>query len=81
MAPLIRGAIYLLLLLTLCMISFALAERNNSTRVKTQMHRPDSNPHATSGGVSEEWVPRYKGREMIMTEPLQWYATAQGMSM
>jgi hypothetical protein len=61
MAPLIRGAFYLLLLLTLCMISFALAERNSSTRVKTQMHRPDRNPHATSGGVYEAWVARYNG--------------------
>lgn len=61
MAPLIRGAFYLLLLLTLCMISFALAERNSSTRVKTQMHRADRNPHATSGGVYEAWVARYNG--------------------
>jgi Beta-propeller repeat len=63
MAPLVRGAFYLLLLLTLCMISFALPERNSSTRVKTQMHRPDRNPHPTSGGVNEAWVARYNGPE------------------
>jgi len=62
-AHLIRGAFYLLLLLTLCMISFALAERNSRTQVKTQMHRPDRNPPATSGGVSEAWVARYNGPE------------------
>lgn len=60
-AYLIRGAFYLLLLLTLCMISFALAERNSSTRVKAQVHRPDRNPHATSDGVYEAWVARYNG--------------------
>jgi hypothetical protein len=60
-AYLIRGPFYLLLLLTLCMISFALDERNSSTRVKTQMRRPDRNPHAISDGVYEAWVARYSG--------------------
>jgi beta-propeller repeat-containing protein len=60
-AHLIRGAFYLLLLLTLCMIPFALAERNSSTHLKTQMHRQDRSRTATSGDEYEAWVARYDG--------------------
>src|SRR5207248_9574608 len=61
-AHLIRGAFYLLLLLTLCVIPFALAQRNGGTRANAQVHRPDRSPAATSGGVCEAWVARYQGR-------------------
>src|SRR5262245_14775309 len=57
--PIVRGTFYLLLLLTFCIISFALAERNGSTRAQTQMHLRGRNPHVISGTVSEAWVARY----------------------
>lgn len=61
MAPLLRGAFYLLLLLTFCLIPFALAQRNSATRANAQVRRPDRSPTALSGGVYEAWVARYNG--------------------
>src|ERR1700730_12251898 len=57
----IRGAFYLLLLLTLCVIPFALAQRNSATRANAQGHRADRRPATISGGVYEAWVARYQG--------------------
>jgi uncharacterized delta-60 repeat protein len=62
-AQLIRGVVYLLLLPAVFVIPLALAERNSSTRVKTQMHRPARNPYAPSGSVYAAWVARYNGPE------------------
>ena len=62
-AHLIRGAFYLLLLLPVCVIPFALAQRNTE-RVRhtgAQVHHPKGVPPAPSGGVYEAWVARYNG--------------------
>src|SRR5216110_2168041 len=62
-AHLIRGAFYLLLLLAVCVIPFALAQRNTE-RVRhtgAQVHHPKGVPPAPSGGVYEAWVARYNG--------------------
>lgn len=53
---LIRGAFYLLLLIALCAIPFALAQRNTSTRVGEQMPRSDPGTGIPAGGVFEAWV-------------------------
>jgi len=57
----IRGAFYVLLLLAVCVIPFALAQRNSNTHVNVKGHRPDRSPAAVSGGVYEAWVARYNG--------------------
>src|SRR5438067_4629803 len=62
-AHLIRGAFYLLLLLAVCVIPFALAQRNTE-RVRhtgAQVHHPKGVPPAPAGGVYEAWVARYNG--------------------
>jgi hypothetical protein len=58
---LVRGAFYLLLLLAFCVIPFSLAQRNSANHANAQIHRPDCNLHATSGGVYEAWAARYNG--------------------
>jgi hypothetical protein len=68
-AHLIRGAFYLLLLIAVCVIPFALGERNtgkqrttaNSTRVDEQVLFSNMSRVAPSGGVYEAWVARYNG--------------------
>src|SRR5438309_76529 len=62
-AHLIRGAFYSLLLLAVCVIPFALAQRNTE-RVRhtgAQVHHPKGVPPAPAGGVYEAWVARYNG--------------------
>src|SRR5262249_45020257 len=59
----IRGALYLLLLLTVCVIPFALAQRNLERGRHTDAHlrRPNGVPLAPVGGVYAAWVARYNG--------------------
>lgn len=60
-AHLVRGAFYLLFLLTLCAIPFALGQRKGGTRVGRQMARPKAGPVAPAGGVYAAWVATYNG--------------------
>jgi beta-propeller repeat-containing protein len=62
-AHLIRGAFCVLVLLAVCVIPFALAQRNTE-RVRhtgAQVHHPKGVPPAPAGGVYEAWVARYNG--------------------
>jgi hypothetical protein len=68
-AHLIRGAFYLLLLVAVSVIPFALGQRStakqstaaNRTHIGEHMHRANVSPAAPAGGVYEAWVARYNG--------------------
>jgi hypothetical protein len=60
-AHLIRSAFYLLLLVAVCVIPFALAQRNTGKRSIVAVHRAKGAPIVPLGGVYEAWVARYNG--------------------
>ena len=75
-AHLIRGAFYLLLLLAVCVIPFALGQRNtrkqntvgNTIHGRGQVHRANRPPVTPADGVYASWIARYNGPWNFMDE-------------
>src|SRR5438067_223135 len=60
-AHLTRSAFYLLLLLGVCLIPFALGQRNPTERSAAALDRASGAPVAPAGGVYAAWVAGYNG--------------------